>query len=40
MTRREVQFLWAGLVMGFMLGGVATVIVLAHMFGAHAATMY
>ena len=33
MTRREVQFLWAGLVTGFMLGAVATVIVLAHIFG-------
>jgi hypothetical protein len=36
MTRREVQLLWAGLVVGFMLGAVVAVIVLAHVFGAHA----
>ena len=35
MTRREVQFLWAGLVVGFMLGAVVAVISLAHIFGAH-----
>ena len=33
MSRREVRFLWAGLVMGFMLGAVATVIGLAHIYG-------
>jgi hypothetical protein len=33
MTRREVRFLWAGLVVGFMLGAVTAVISLAHMFG-------
>ena len=36
MTRREVQLLWGGLVVGFMLGAVAAVVVLAHVFGAHA----
>jgi len=36
MSRREVQFLWAGLAVGFMLGAVAAVMVLAHVFGAHA----
>ena len=33
MSRREVQFLWVGLVSGFMFGVVAAVISLAHMFG-------
>jgi len=39
MTRREVTFLWAGLVMGFMLGAVAAVIGLAHIFGVSYGTM-
>ena len=33
MTRREVQFLWAGLVVGFMLGAVAAFIIIAHIYG-------
>jgi hypothetical protein len=36
MTRREVRLLWAGLVVGFMLGAVAAVVFLARVFGAHA----
>lgn len=38
MSRREVRFLWAGLVFGFLFGAVATVIGIAHIFGVpHAA---
>jgi len=33
MTRREVQFLWVGLVGGFLFGVLATVIGLARIFG-------
>ena len=38
MTKREVQFLWLGLVFGFLFGVVATVIGVLHVFGrTHAA---
>ena len=33
MTRREVQFLWAGLLTGFVFGLIAAVIGLLHVFG-------
>ena len=39
MTRREVQFLWAGIAVGFVFGMLATVIGLAHYGVIHLAYM-